>query len=74
MKASVNPRLWAIFATICITFTALGAHADNGEQKVNHYEGVAMDGFDVVAYFLQGKPVKGDAAFALKHKGVTWHF
>lgn len=31
-------------------------------------------GYDVTAYFLQGKPVRGDAQHQLEYKGATWRF
>jgi YHS domain-containing protein len=37
-------------------------------------EGVAVGGYDPVAYFTEGKPVKGSAEFTLEHGGVTWRF
>lgn len=36
--------------------------------------GLAINGYDPVAYFTQGKPVSGDAAFAVRWMGVTWNF
>lgn len=35
---------------------------------------VAAGGYDVVAYFTVGRPVKGDAKFVTQWKGVTWQF
>lgn len=35
---------------------------------------LAVGGHDPVAYFLQGKPVKGEAGFELEHMGATWRF
>jgi YHS domain-containing protein len=37
-------------------------------------DGIAVDGSDVVAYFTQGAPVKGTAAFTHDWNGVRWHF
>jgi YHS domain-containing protein len=34
----------------------------------------AVGGYDAVAYFTQGKPVKGKAEFSMKYKGVEWRF
>lgn len=34
----------------------------------------AVGGYDPVAYFTQGKPMKGDAAFTATHKGATYRF
>ncbi|MEQ8823169.1 MAG: YHS domain-containing (seleno)protein [Filomicrobium sp.] len=36
--------------------------------------GLAVHGFDVVAYFSKGKPVQGDAKFAVVHKEATYRF
>ncbi len=36
--------------------------------------GVAVGGYDPVAYFTVGKPVKGREDIALQHDGVTWRF
>lgn len=34
----------------------------------------AIDGYDAVAYFTEGKPVKGKAEFQTEYKGVNWVF
>jgi len=36
--------------------------------------GIAIKGFDPVAYFTVGKPVKGSNAFETEYKGATWRF
>lgn len=36
--------------------------------------GVAVRGTDVVAYFTQGKPVRGSSEFATQWKGAEWRF
>ena len=35
---------------------------------------LAARGYDVIAYFLQGKPVRGSASHQIQYKGATWHF
>lgn len=37
-------------------------------------KGVAVGGYDTVAYFTDQKPVKGKPAIAAEHDGVTWWF
>lgn len=37
-------------------------------------KGVAVKGYDVVAYFTQSKPVKGSASFTSRWMGATWWF
>jgi len=36
--------------------------------------GVAIEGYDPVAFFTQGKPVKGNAQFHSSYKGATYYF
>lgn len=36
--------------------------------------GLAVHGYDVVAYHTDGKPVRGDAQFATVHKEATYRF
>jgi YHS domain-containing protein len=43
-------------------------------QPVNAPSGLALSGYDVVAYFTLGKPVHGDRQFALPFQGVTYLF
>jgi YHS domain-containing protein len=37
-------------------------------------KGVAVGGYDTVAYFTDKKPVKGIASIAVEHQGATWWF
>jgi YHS domain-containing protein len=44
-------------------------------SRVNVDEnGVAMKGFDPVAYFTVGEPVKGNEKISYEWKGATWLF
>ena len=37
-------------------------------------KGVAVSGYDPVAYFTEGKPVKGNPAIKVTHAGADWYF
>ncbi|HEX6170734.1 MAG TPA: YHS domain-containing (seleno)protein [Chitinophagaceae bacterium] len=37
-------------------------------------DNAAIGGYDAVAYFKEGKPVKGIAEFSVSYKGVNWFF
>lgn len=37
-------------------------------------DGLAARGYDVTAYFTQGRPVVGNAAYQIEHKGARWRF
>ena len=54
------------------------AQAQLGEgQRYKHFNqsgGVAINGYDPVAYFTEGKARKGSSSFQYKHSGVTYRF
>ena len=41
---------------------------------VNRYTGLAIDGFDPVAYFVDAAPKEGRAELELRSGGATWRF
>lgn len=47
----------------------------DGLEPVNKVDGgLALKGYDPVAYFIEGKAVKGAAEFAYAWLGAEWHF
>ncbi len=58
-------------------FISLGFVVEAQDQKrvssFNLEKGIAVQGFDVVAYF-DGKAVKGNSSLAVIHQGVRYHF
>jgi len=54
----------------------LGAFTAQALDPVNKtfFGGKAIKGYDPVAYFTDGKPVKGDKQFSHEWKGATWLF
>ena len=53
--------------------TAPGVRAESAGY-VNQIDGIALHGFDPVAYFTQSKAVKGETQFTAQYKGVTYEF
>jgi hypothetical protein len=41
---------------------------------VDWHTGLAIDGYDPVAFFTDGTPLPGSSAFELRHAGVVWRF
>lgn len=59
------------FVFVLLAFAAIA----RAEKPVNTtLFGVAIKGYDPVAYFTDGKPAKGDAKFSHEWNGATWHF
>ena len=50
------------------------AQLATAETEINIVEGYAVHGYDVVAYFKEGKPVIGDDRYTAEHDGATYRF
>lgn len=56
-----------------LVFSALGLSL-HAAEPVFTKEGLALSGYDAVAYFTDGKPVEGRASYEAEWKGVRWRF
>src|SRR5215471_2765107 len=63
----------ACVAFVLATLIAPSVRAESASD-VNLIDGIALHGFDPVAYFTQHKAVKGDAQLTAVYKGVTYEF
>ena len=54
--------------------TAIPAATTTAPEISVEADRLAARGYDVTAYFLQGKPVRGSKAHQLQYKGATWLF
>lgn len=70
---SVRVVFSLVFAAVVSVLLSNAASADKPRIYQNA-KGVAASGYDVVAYFVDQKPVPGSAKHAVKHGGATWWF
>lgn len=69
-----NKWLSLFLGAITTLIISLSAPAfAKGDVFVNG-KGVAIKGYDTVAYFVSSKPLKGNAEFSHAHAGNTWLF
>jgi YHS domain-containing protein len=63
-------------AAATMAFAALAAQAATSNPPLNNVDkdGVLVDGYDVVAYFTDGKPTMGSAEFSSTYGGATYRF
>jgi hypothetical protein len=67
--------LLAIFAAICSIWAGFAAHATTTERVVvNRFSGLAIEGFDPVAYFVDGRAEQGLPDFEAPEAGAVWRF
>ena len=60
---------------VWLSTATLGAQAVAGEVvNTGLFGGVAIMGYDTVAYFTEGQPIKGSPAFSYEWLGTPWHF
>jgi YHS domain-containing protein len=73
---SILPSLrCAIVASAAIIATAtFSVPAANAFDKIYTDDDLAIDGYDPVAYFTEGRAVEGDEAFEATYEGATWRF
>ena len=71
MQVPFNPSLkYGLFALLLFAGTALPAKPINKTL----FGGLAIDGYDSVAYFTMGRAVKGKSEFSYKWQGAVWRF
>lgn len=61
-----------LFALLIMLFSFPTFAAD--EIYTGIFSNKAVSGYDTVAYFTQGKPVKGDSKWQTEYKGADWYF
>ena len=69
--------LSAAAAISSLSITALPVMAFEGDSKSAYNldkSGIAIRGYDPVAYFTAGKPTLGDAKFSASQDGATYYF
>jgi len=73
-------RYRAGFAALAAVLLALGAvppasvAATTERLVVDWHTGLAIGGYDPVAFFTDGRPVAGNADFELRYGGAIWRF
>lgn len=63
-----------IFSIICVT----GVYAQQQETRKQHFNieksGLAIEGYDPVAYFVSNKAVEGEKDISTVYEGLTYRF
>lgn len=64
-----------LLVMILATFSRSSAQGDAMRSKhFNLTKGVAISGYDPVAYFTQGKAVEGSSKIVFQYQGITYQF
>jgi YHS domain-containing protein len=74
MKTGILQRVFPALTAAGLILTALAASANAGEINTGYFGDVAIKGYDPVAYFTDGKAVRGSEAYSYNWLGATWYF
>lgn len=72
MTRATLTGLLAVFVGLSL-FTAV-APVSADEAVNQNWFGVAIKGYDTVAYFAEGRPMKGSSDFEVEWQGAKWRF
>ena len=67
-------KLLALLLFVSLNLTTLPAYAETNAIYTGYFSDKAASGYDVVAYFIAGKPMQGSKTFSHSHAGATWLF
>jgi hypothetical protein len=70
--APVSPVLVSLGGLACLPFAAQATTTER--VVVNRFTGLAIEGFDPVAYFTDARPELGLADFEASEAGAVWRF
>lgn len=74
MALSRRSMLWLVPGATIAVPVGTRLFGEALAAPVNAEGGIAVRGTDVVAYFAEGRPVPGGAAFTHAWQGATWRF
>lgn len=59
---------------VILTCAVLTLSVNAQQNEIYAKSGIAINGYDAVAYFTESKPVKGNDSFVVEWKNVKWLF
>ena len=74
MKHWINVNTVAVAFIVAIFSLTYVQKASAESLYYSSFFGTAVEGYDVVAYFTDGKPMEGSKDHKVKWKGVDWYF
>lgn len=75
-QSSAAPDRRSLILLALSALVPLGAEADTARpvNTLGSADGVAIRGYDPVAYFREGGPRRGKVEFSVRHGGAVWRF
>lgn len=75
MSRAIRFNLQSILFVVCYSLLAVSSQASESRTEIMvNADGYAIQGYDPVSYFVQGKPKKGLRTHQYDWQGATWLF
>lgn len=74
MPSLTAKTITRILSTFLMAAAAVSVFADSAKMAATGPDNVAIKGYDTVAYFTDGRAMKGKSEFAATWNEVEWHF
>ena len=72
---NLNRYKWRLAALLVAVFVFAGVNSVAALEKINqNFFGVAIKGYDTVAYHTEGRAVKGSKKFSHEWNDAKWYF
>ena len=72
---NLNRYKWRFSALLVAVFVFTGVNSVAAVEKINqNFFGVAIKGYDTVAYHTEGRAVKGSKKFSHEWNDAKWYF
>jgi YHS domain-containing protein len=69
-----NPHMKRFLLSVVLTFFTAMAFGQSKTLLNLDKNGLSIQGYDPVAFVTEGKAVKGDSKFPVRHNGATYYF
>jgi len=74
IRSNASIHIWVLAGAAAVAIAVIGAAASAAEVNTGYFGNIAIKGYDPVAYFTEGRAMKGAEAFSHTWLGADWHF
>ena len=74
LKPTPKMKKWCFTGVLVLALLAVGTTPGIAFDKFNQAFGIAIHGYDTVAYHTENRAVKGKIEFAYEWNDAEWHF
>jgi YHS domain-containing protein len=74
LKSTPKMKKWCFTGTLVLVLLIVGTTPGTAIDNFNQTFGIAIDGYDTVAYHTENRAVKGKSEFSYEWNDADWHF